>query len=153
MSRLTTAVLVFSVVAFVAGAAQAATIPLGWSERHARYARHLVLTYGVDEVTIGRGWWRARLWIRNETNLRIRVQREFALLADAPGGRRRVLPAARSAPSLPAVIPILGIWRGVVSGPGVPSRASLLRLRFGTTSAVILPNHRITHVTRQSFRR
>ena len=111
-----------------------------------------MLTYEVRTLTIGPGWWRAAVAVRNETNLRIRLHRGFALVVERDGARR-LLPARSASASLPRVIPILGTWRGTVSGPGAPGRGARLRLRFGTTSAVILPNHRITHVTRHALRR
>jgi hypothetical protein len=155
MGRISIGVVLAAAAAAVAvSGAGAETYRLGWAERHSEFGRHVVLTYEVRSLTFGRGWWRASVAVRNETNLRIRLHRGFALLAVPAGDERAlVLPARSASTSLPRVIPILGTWRGTVDGPGVPPAGALLRLRFGTTSVVILPNHRITHTTTHALRR
>lgn len=135
-----------------ASGAWGATRPLGWLEQHTAFGRHIVFTYRVEHLVLAAGRWEASVSIHNDTNLRIAIHRNFALIVEPPDGRRRILSADAFRPRLPRVLQILGTWKGAVSGPGVPQRGSLLRLRFGTMSAVILPNHRVTHTTRHSVR-
>jgi hypothetical protein len=154
--RLVLVVLAACALAVAAAAREAAppvVVPVGWREVHTGFGKHLVFHYRVETLTLGRGRWQARVWLRNDTNLRIALHRNFALLAEPHGGGPRlVFRASAFSPDPPRVLGFLAAWRGEVAGRGVPPHGTSLRLRFGTMSAVILPNHRITHVTRHAHR-
>lgn len=132
-------------------ASPARTIPLGWVERHSAYGRHFVMTFTVTSVTVDRRGWSARLSLRNQTNVYVRVANRFALVAETRSGKRLVLRATRFEPCMPPILGFLQRWTGTIQGSGTPPNGSRLRLRLSEFRIDIAPNLVIRHLTRHSF--
>jgi hypothetical protein len=132
--------------------ASARTIPLGWVERHSAYGRHFVMTFTVTSVTIDRHGWSARVSLRNDTNLYVRVANRFALVGETTLRERVILNATKFEPRLPTMLGFIQRWVGTIRGNGTPPKGSRLRLRFAEFRVNIAPNLVIRHVTRHWFR-
>jgi hypothetical protein len=127
------------------------TISLGWVERHSAYGRHFVMVFEVQSVTIERRRWTAKVAFVNDTNLYVRVEPRFALVARTSTGKRVVLRATRFRPAVPSELDFGQRWVGTIGGNGTPPHGSRVRLRLGDFRVRMAPNLMIVHLTRHSF--
>jgi hypothetical protein len=136
-------------------AAGAKTIPLGWTETHTAYGKHVVVAFTVSSLVIEPGGWRLHLSIHNDTNVRLLARNRIALVAfPSPGDRRAVLtlPARSATPGLPRVLGIQARWRGVVAGRGTPPPGTYVRVRFAELRVALAPNLVVRRLSRHGVR-
>jgi hypothetical protein len=123
-------VLLAVVVLAVPSAAQARTIELGWREHDGIG----VMSFSVSTLTLGNDEWTIRGSFTNHSNVALRIDRRFFALgvfATSDLSRPAALIRATSFSPVPIRIGPGKTWRGRFGGPGVPSRGSYLRVRFG----------------------
>ena len=127
-------VVLVSLVALASPAtAEARTIKLGWRESDGIG----VMSFTVATLTLGDDRWSIRGSFTNHSDVTLRIERRFfavGLFATADGSRPAALTRADSFAPIPVTLAPGRTWRGTFSGPGVPSRGSYLRVRFGRFS-------------------
>jgi hypothetical protein len=124
--------------------ADARTIKLGWRESDGLG----VMSFTVSTLTLGDDRWTVRGSFTNHSNVALGIERRFfalAVFATPDLSRPAAAIRATSFAPLPVRLAPGRTWRGTFSGPGVPSRGSYLRVRFGRFSGTPSPIPGLRH--------
>ena len=125
-------------------AADARTIKLGWREDDGLG----VMSFRVSTLTLGNDRWTVRGSFTNHSPVPLRIERRFfALVVFGTPDLSRPAAAIRATSFAPRPVSLApgGTWRGTFGGPGIPSRGSYLRVRFGRFSGTPSPIPGLRH--------
>lgn len=115
--------------------AQAATIPTRWTERM-YVGGKVAMTFNTRAITISGQSWTVSASFKNNMQRSIRIVGPGAGIAlsttpPRPGQPYQLVRARSIKPAFPAVLKPGQVWRGTLSGRGIPSWSTYLMAAYG----------------------